>query len=262
MDREARVRELLGVLLAEEGKDPAALPGGYEARRKLLRGLLNKRPAVPMPEEVLAALDGLLLDELGDKTVTDWRDIPPAPRSEKLSLWQGDITTLRIPAIVNAANPRLLGCFHPLHNCIDNLIHSAAGFRLRLACQELMQQQGHDESPGGVKLTPGFCLPAEYVLHAVGPQVKDGVVTETHRSALAACYRNALDLAQAHGLAGVAFCCISTGCYGFPGEEAAALAVEAVEEHLPRCPAVKRVVFNVFLDRDAVLYRPLLGWPD
>ena len=262
MDREARVRELLGVLLAEEGKDPAALPGGYETQRKLLRGLLNKRPAVPMPEEDLTALDELLLDELKEKTVTDWRDIPPAPRNDRLALWQGDITTLRIPAIVNAANPRLLGCFHPLHNCIDNLIHSAAGFRLRLACQELMEQQGHEEPAGGVKLTPGFCLPAEFVPHAVGPQVKDGAVTADHRAALAACYRNALDLAQAHGISGVAFCCISTGCYGFPREEAAALAVETVEKYLPRCPAVERVVFNVFLDRDAVLYRPLLGWPD
>lgn len=262
MDRDKRVSELLGFLLAEAGKDPAALPGRYEERRKLLRGLLNKRPAVPMPEEVLTALDELLLDERGDKALTDWRDIPPAPRSEKLALWQGDITTLRIPAIVNAANPRLLGCFHPLHNCIDNLIHSAAGFRLRLACQELMEQQGHEEHAGGVKLTPGFCLPADFVLHAVGPQVKDGVVTETHRAALAACYRNALDLAQAHGISAVAFCCISTGCYGFPGEEAAALAVETVEEHLPRCPAVERVVFNVFLDRDYVFYRRLLGWPD
>ena len=109
MDREARVRALLGVLLSEEGKDPAALPGGYEAQRKLLRGLLNKRPAVPMPEEVLTALDELLLDELEDKTLTDWRDIPSAPRNERLALWQGDITTLRLPAIVNAANPRLQG---------------------------------------------------------------------------------------------------------------------------------------------------------
>lgn len=262
MEQDKTLDFLLHCLLAEEGKDPEALPGPYDARRKLLRGLLNKRPAVPMPEEVLAALDELLLSERRHKAITDWRDLSSAPRNGRLALWQGDITTLRVPAIVNAANPRLLGCFHPLHNCIDNLIHSAAGFRLRLACQALMAAQGHEEPPGGVKLTPGFCLPAGYVLHAVGPQVKEGVVTQAHRDALAACYRNALDLAQEHGLPGVAFCCISTGCYGFPGEEAAVLAVETVETHLVRCPAVERVIFNVFLDRDYVLYRRLLGWPE
>lgn len=262
METAEHLEHLLQALLGEKGQTAAKLPPTEAERRQLLRALLNVRPAVPLAEALLAEQDQLLLAWQAERTLTDCRTLSPAPLDARLFLWQGDITTLKVPAIVNAANPRLLGCFHPLHNCIDNLIHSAAGFRLRLACAALMEEQGHDEPPGGVKLTLGFCLPAAYVLHAVGPKVTDGVVTEEDRDALRACYRNCLDLAQAHGLCGVAFCCISTGCYGFPAEEAAQLAVETVYHHLSRCPTVEQVIFNVFLDRDLVLYRRLLGWPD
>ena len=192
--------------------------------------------------------------------MVDGERLPVLARDPRLVLWQGDITRLKADAIVNAANSALLGCFHPCHGCIDNAIHSAAGLQLREACFQLMQAQGRPEPNGRAKLTRGYNLPASYVLHTVGPIVR-GRVTGRDRAELTACYRACLELAAEHHLRSVAFCCISTGEFHFPNREAAQLAVAAVTEFLQQTTSIQKVIFNVFKDADAAIYRALLG-PD
>lgn len=120
--------------------------------------------------------------------------------------------------------------------------------------------EGREEKTGEAKITKGYNLPAKYVLHTVGPIVY-GDVTEQDRRELASCYRSCLKLAAEHGLESVAFCCISTGEFHFPNQEAAEIAVGTVRKFLKKRTCVQRVVFNVFKDVDRDIYRELLG-PD
>lgn len=257
MTRPELVSSLIDALLRESWA--AGQRASKEPRdRRFLRGLMNLRPPEPIAPEILALQDALLQSELLEKQIKDASGLPGAGQDGRLALWQGDITTLRADAIVNAANAALLGCFHPCHGCIDNAIHSAAGIQLRLACHAIMEAQGHEEPPGRAKLTPGFNLPARYVLHTVGPIV-DGALTGAHRRRLADCYRACMDCAAEQGLESVAFCCISTGVYRFPHEAAAEIAVDTVRACLDAGSPVERVVFNVFTDRDAALYRAILA---
>ena len=146
----------------------------------------------------------------------------------------------------------------PGHNCIDNAIHTFAGVELRLACEELMEQQGYPEPTGQAKITPAFNLPCRYVLHTVGPII-DGPVTAQDEALLASCYRACLEKAAEQDLESVAFCCISTGEFHFPNEQAAQIAVETVKEFLKKQTGVKKVIFNVFKDLDKAIYEKLLG---
>ena len=174
-----------------------------------------------------------------------------------LHIVRNDITKMKVDAIVNAANSTLLGCFHPCHGCIDNAIHSAAGLQLRDACHRLIRAQGHDEPVGKAKLTPGYNLPSRYVLHTVGPLVS-GQPTALQRRELASCYRSCLELAAEHRLESVAFCCISTGEFHYPHQEAAEIAVNTVTAFLQSHSTIKKVIFNVYQEPDALLYRRLL----
>lgn len=263
MDRQEQVRALIDILLSEMPQyrpQAAPIPAGPEEQRRLLRALMNLRPPLPLGEGFLRLQDALLAREREEKGVVDPASLPVTAADPRLVLWQGDITRLGADVIVNAANSALLGCFCPCHGCIDNAIHSAAGLQLREECHRLMEAQGHDEPTGRAKLTGGYALPARYVLHTVGPIVQ-GPLTRRHREELAACYRACLDLAGEKGLEQVAFCCISTGEFHFPNQEAARIAVETVTGYLDSQSAVKRVIFNVFKDVDAAVYRALLG-PD
>ena len=154
---------------------------------------------------------------------------------------------LQCDAIVNAANSGMTGCYVPGHRCIDNCIHTFAGVQLRSACARLMAQQGHEEPTGQAKLTPAFNLPCRYVLHTVGPIVT-GRVTARDRALLASCYRACLTKAAEAGLESIAFCCISTGVFCFPNEDAAEIAVQTVKEFLQTPTTIKKVIFNVFKD--------------
>ena len=197
-----------------------------------------------------------LQGETAAKVITDIADLTPIQPG--LYLWQGDITTLKCDAIANAANSGMTGCYIPNHRCIDNAIHTFAGVELRLACAELMEQQGYPEPTGRAKITPAFNLPCKYVLHTVGPII-DGRVTKADKELLASCYRSCLELAAENGLESVAFCCISTGEFHFPNEQAAQIAVETVKEFLKTQTSVKKVIFNVFKDLDKAIYEKLLG---
>lgn len=263
MDHLTAIQTLNHMLLAEmPAYQPQArsLPGDEAHQRRLLRGLMNVRPPLPLGEDFLSVQDALLSAEREARGVVDGDALPTVAAHPGIALWQGDITRLRVDAVVNAANSALLGCFHPCHGCIDNAIHSAAGLQLREECRRIMEAQGSPEPVGRARLTGGYNLPARHVLHTVGPTVRGGV-TGRDREALAACYRSCLELAAAHGLESVAFCCISTGEFHFPHQEAAEIAVETVTAFLQGNASVRRVIFNVFKDGDAQIYRRLLG-PD
>ena len=252
MTQDERRIWLIRALLSEQGYKNE-IPRDVFGQKRLLRGLFNVRPPTPASEEFLAVQDAYLKEATCEKGVTRLADLTPL--QEGLYLWRGDITTLAVDAIVNAANSALLGCFSPNHACIDNAIHTYAGVQLRLCCDAIMQKQGYPEPTGSAKLTPGFCLPAKYVLHTVGPIVS-GRLTERHCKELAACYKSCLRLAAENGLQSVAFCCISTGVFGFPQREAAEIAVETVKAY--QGPSKIDVVFNVFREADLRLYETLL----
>ena len=231
VSRIENLRYILRTLLAEREEYAGwRVPEALETQQTMMRALLNVRPPQPVSPEFLQAQDAELRQQLADKGI----------------------------AIVNAANNALLGCFVPLHRCIDNAIHSAAGVQLRLECDRLMQAQGHPEPTGCAKITKGYNLPARYVLHTVGPIVRGGKPTPRQEMELAECYRSCLELAEAHGLASIAFCCISTGEFGFPQERAAQIAVETVMNCLKTASYIQTVVFNVFKDEDLSIYRGLL----
>ena len=232
------------------------VPRDAAQQRQLLRGLMNVRPPQDADEAFLRVQDDYLRSETAEKGITDVDELTPVQPG--LYLWQGDITTLRCDAIVNAANSGMTGCYIPNHRCIDNAIHTYAGVELRRYCAELMERQGYPEPTGQAKLTPAFDLPCRYILHTVGPIIT-GRVMQRDRALLAACYRSCLELAAENNLESVAFCCISTGEFHFPHELAAEIAVSTVREFLTRDTSVKKVVFNVFKDTDKAIYQRLLG---
>ena len=232
-----------------------SIPSESDSQRQLLRVLMNIRAPQRTDAEFLKTQDAYLQGETAAKGITDIAGLTPIQPG--LYLWQGDITTLKCDAIVNAANSGMTGCYIPNHRCIDNAIHTYAGVELRLACAELMEQQGHPEPTGQAKITPAFNLPCRYVLHTVGPII-DGRVTKEDKELLASCYRSCLELAAENGLESVAFCCISTGEFHFPNDLAAEIAVRTVKEFLKKQTSVKKVIFNVFKDLDKAIYEKQL----
>lgn len=260
MTQTERRRFLLSSLLAEAPEyRQLTVPDDAAGQKQLLRALLNVRPPRDASPEFLQVQDEYLRAELAQKGVTVLESLTPAARCGEaaLYLWQGDITTLQCDAIVNAANSGMTGCYVPGHRCIDNCIHTFAGVQLRSACARLMAQQGHEEPTGQAKLTPAFNLPCRYVLHTVGPIVT-GRVTARDRALLASCYRACLTKAAEAGLESIAFCCVSTGVFCFPNEDAAEIAVQTVKEFLQTPTTIKKVIFNVFKDLDKEIYARLL----
>lgn len=235
-------------------QDDASVPQDEEEQKRLLRGLMNVRYPKKCASAFLQIQDEYLKEEIAGKGITDCEDLIPA--AEGLYIWQGDITTLRCDAIVNAANSGMTGCYVPNHSCIDNCIHTFAGMELRWTCAEIMERQGHEEPTGKAKITPAFNLPCRYVLHTVGPIVQ-GRLTERECELLKSCYRSCLSLAREYGLKSVAFCCISTGVFCFPAEKAAEIAVETVKEFQAENPGIDKVIFNVFKDEDKRIYERL-----
>lgn len=274
MDRLENLENIIMYLMADEHVSHQ-IPSTLEERQRMMRALMN----VWSSESIQACLEGRVAtneDEVNvwepkaisndfltmqdaelqmqreDKGVVEISDI--TPQTSDIRLWQGDITRLKVDAIVNAANAQALGCWAPLHNCIDNCIHSAAGIQLRKECADKMQ--GRLLATGDAFITQGYNLPARYVIHTVGPIIPDGVPTKEQEEQLAQCYRSCLDLAEQNGLESIAFCCISTGVFHFPNEQAAKIAIETVKSY-PR-HALKTIVFNVFLDKDRDIYQRLL----
>lgn len=218
----------------------------------LFRALQNVTMPYDLSEEFYQKQDAVLQEILSRKEITDAADFPNG-----ISLWKGDITLLKADAIVNACNNKMLGCFVPGHHCIDNAIHSFAGLQVRRDMMSIMQAQGHDEPNGGCKVTKAYNLPSKYIFHTVGPIYRGKAQDETD---LKNCYLSCLKKADEMKLNSIAFCCLSTGIFGYPNEQAAKLAVHTVGQYFAKeNKHVKKVVFNVFLDKDYDVYQRLLG---
>lgn len=230
------------------------IPELEQEKFRLYRSLVNIRPASLVSQDYINTENQFLQDLTKQKGITDIADLQPI--EDTIYLWQGDITTLKCGAIVNAANSGMTGCYQPCHNCIDNCIHTFAGVQLRLECAEIMQKQGYAEPTGQAKITSAYNLPCDYVIHTVGPIV-NGRLTEKHCELLKSCYQNCLELAVKNHIESIAFCCISTGVFGFPKQEAAEIAVNTVKEFLKNHSI--KVIFNVFGDDDYEIYKRLLG---
>ncbi|MCR5821612.1 MAG: protein-ADP-ribose hydrolase [Bacteroidales bacterium] len=231
--------------LLEQNKVQAEMPVTLQEKQLLLRALSNIWEPQQLSEEFLAAQDAELQMQLADKGVVEPDGM----------LWKGDITRLKVDAIVNAANSRVLGCWHPLHACIDNAIHSAAGLQLRQECNNILR--GGEIATGEAIITPGYNLPAKYVIHTVGPIIGSGEPPALQQEQqLADCYRNCLRLAEEKGCRSIAFCCISTGEFRFPNRRAAEIATQTIKQSGNQAI---RVLFNVFKDIDYDIYRQLLG---
>jgi O-acetyl-ADP-ribose deacetylase (regulator of RNase III) len=174
----------------------------------------------------------------------------------EIELIQGDITRLRVDAIVNAANSSLMG-----GGGVDGAIHRAAGPELLAECRDIAARRGGGAAcpPGEAVITSAGRLPCKRVIHTVGPIWQGGGRGEAEL--LASCYRKSLLLAQEEGLSGIAFPNISTGVYGYPKEEAARIALAAVEESLPRTPGIRKVIFVCFDQENYRLYAELMKKP-
>ncbi len=249
------MKKLIKYLLNEDARyKNIAVPTSEKEQFDLYRSLVNIRPAGKASLEYLRAEDAFLQQLTAQKGITSVADLQPV--EEHIYLWKGDITTLQCGAIVNAANSGMTGCYHPCHNCIDNCIHTFAGIRLRLKCAEIMKAQGHEEPTGTAKITLAYNLPCDYVIHTVGPIVQ-GNLTEKHCDLLKSCYKSCLELTVQSRIKSIAFCCISTGVFGFPQDKAAEIAAQTVRKFLKKHDI--EVIFNVFTEKDYEIYSGLLG---
>lgn len=256
MNQIERRQILIRSLLKEWPEHPKIeIPRNNEEQKKLLRSLMNVRPAAPVSEEFQRIQDEYLQEENRNRGIVELSSLTPI--QDDIYLWRGDITRLACGAIVNAANSGMTGCYQPCHNCIDNCIHTYAGIQLRNYCSGLMEKQGYEEPTGTAKITPAFNLPCEYVIHTVGPIV-GGNLTPLHCRQLASCYRACLELADQKQVRSIAFCCISTGVFMFPNEEAAKIAVQTVKNYKAETGSKIEVIFNVFKEYDEQIYRNLL----
>jgi O-acetyl-ADP-ribose deacetylase (regulator of RNase III) len=271
--QEERLDYLLEAFKTDSGEyRNLAIPNSIEGKKRVLRSLMNIRMPGKMEEAVLAVQDEYLRSRAEEKGIVTLSDIPTAREAfdskrkfaDTLSIWQGDITRLAVDAIVNAANSQMLGCFIPMHTCIDNTIHTFAGVQLREECSRQMEQlraeYGRDyEQPTAVPmLTDAYNLPAKKIVHIVGPIVQHGL-TENIETELSDCYKNTLDMCLANSLKSVAFCCISTGVFRFPNKRAAEIAVAAVDRWLAEHSGkMERIIFNVFKDEDRKYYEELI----
>lgn len=252
-EKSAVCDELLGILL-EERNEIAAFSYPYKTKRDLIWSYLNRRPPNPVSEKFLSMQDALFRSETAERGIID---VGGFEYKDGLTLWQGDITRLNADAVVTAANKSLLGCFIPHHHCIDNVIHSRAGVQVRLDGSRIIGAQGEPEPAGCAKITLAYNLPSKYILHTIGPMT-ELKVTDSDRRTLRSCYVSCLNLAREMGLKSVAFCCVGTGGFSFPNDEAAAIAVGAVKNWLLETGYDIKIVFDVFLDKDLEIYREVL----
>lgn len=256
MNQSERRQFLINELIQENPRyQQMQIPKDIERQKRLLRALMNVRIPKYITERFQKVQDEYLQEEIKQKGITDIEDLDPVQNG--IYIWQGDITTLHCDVIVNAANSGMTGCYVPNHRCIDNCIHTFSGIQLRLDCAEMMEKQGYAEPMGRARLTSAYNLPCKYILHTVGPIIT-GELSKKDCELLESCYHSCLETASKARLESIAFCCISTGEFHFPNEEAAKIAVKSVKTFLKKETSVKKVVFNVFKDTDKEIYDRLL----
>lgn len=229
------------------------IPASEKEQKLMLRALFNVRPPKEISPEFKLIQDQYLRIENAEKGIVndDFRD--------GINIWQGDITRLRVDAIVNVANREMTGCYIPNHSCIDNAIHTYAGIELRNECAKLMKAQGHTEPTGQAKITSAYNLPSKYVIHTVGPIIERQLSIEEVNQ-LASCYKSCLQVANENRVESIAFLCISTGVFHFPNRLAAEIAVKTVKEFFKEKSSIKKVIFNVFKNQDKAIYEQILGY--
>lgn len=254
MSQEKRRIYLIKKLLQENSQyQDIEIPQNAEAQKLLLRALFNVRQPQPISPQFKLIEDIYLREENAQKGIMDSKSL-----SGKIAVWQGDITRLKVDAIVNAANSGLTGCYIPNHNCIDNTIHTYAGIELRNACAKIMEKQGYLEPTGQAKITSAFNLPSKYVIHTVGPIIENEKPTEEQQQLLSSSYLNSLKVAANQNLKTVAFPCISTGIFHFPNYLAAQIAVKTVKDFLNENTTIEKVIFDVYEEKDKIIYEKLL----
>ncbi|UTH15085.1 protein-ADP-ribose hydrolase [Macrococcus epidermidis] len=261
--QDQRLNYLLKIFAAESDHyQNIIIPDNKNEKERILRSLMNIRLPKKISDEVIKIQDEYLSSYANEKGIVKLKDIPI--HKNIFSIWQGDITRLEVDAIVNAANAQMLGCFVPMHTCIDNQIHTFAGVQLREECnnkmEELKEKYGHHyEQPTALPMmTDAYNLPAKRIVHVVGPIVSDKLTRSLEKD-LADCYFNILDICLENNLKSVAFCCISTGVFRFPNKRAAQIAIDTVNKWLAQHPgAMERIIFNVFKDEDKAYYEELL----
>jgi O-acetyl-ADP-ribose deacetylase (regulator of RNase III) len=259
MEQKQRLIYLIRFLLSENPQHSnVKIPETEVEQQRLLRSLFNIRNPKSVDNNFIEIQNAYLQEEIRNKGITDADNLPSVPSYPGISIWKGDITTLKVGAIVNAANNGMLGCFVPCHACIDNAIHTFAGVQLRMDCDVIMKKQGYPELTGQAKITTAYNLPSNYILHTVGPIIMDRF-TQNDCDLLASCYRSCLELATENGVKSIAFCCISTGEFCFPNERAAEIAIKTVNTFMLEKQSEIKVVYNVFKETDYEIYRRLLG---
>lgn len=253
MTQNQRLQKLLEELIQEQPEAyQIRIPEDMPSKKRLYRILSNIRKPQPLSDEFIQIQDAYLQEECKHEKITTIDMLRPF--LNHLYLWKGDITTLKVDMIVNAANSALLGCFVPEHRCIDNLIHTKSGNQLRLYCKEIIDAQGYPEPVGKAKITPAFNLPSLYIAHTVGPFIQEET-TQVDREMLASCYKSCLQAAIQKQCSSIAFCCISTGEFHFPNQEACQIAVQTVCSFLKETQSDINVIFDVFKDIDYKLYK-------
>lgn len=250
MNQIERLKYLVEYLLKEKNID-IETPTTHDELFSLYRSLVNIRESGPVSQEFLQIESLMLKEETKQKGIVELNT------SNSIVIWKGDITRLKVDAIVNAANNRMEGCFIPGHHCIDNAIHTYAGVELRNECHQMMKQQGFLEPIGKAKITKAYNLPSRYILHTVGPMINNHI-TSHDEFLLASCYESCLRLAEQHHLKSIAFCCISTGVFHFPQRKAAEIAIQTVQKYL-QISNIQQVIFNVFSDLDEDIYHQILN---
>ncbi|MDY5436054.1 protein-ADP-ribose hydrolase [Peptostreptococcus porci] len=257
MNQDEKRIYLIKRLLDEAKNLDIKIPTNEDDQKQLLRALFNIREPRVIDDDFLKIQDEYLQAEIMKKGVVDIDNLDEIEKD--IYLWKGDITLLKVDAIVNAANSSLLGCFYPGHHCIDNAIHTFSGVQLRWECSKIIKMQGHGEDTGQAKITSAFNLPSKFVIHTVGPII-GGKLTQNDCKLLESCYRSCLDVAEANGVKSIAFCCISTGEFHFPNDKAAEIAINTVRDFKKEKGTEMKVVFNVFKEKDEQIYRGLFGY--
>lgn len=244
MKKEKLLLEIVEYLIKESNYE-FEIPESYEELKRVYKALVNIRMPKSLNEDILKLEDEYLKLELRDKEITDVKDLKEIKYN--IILWLGDITTLNCDVIVNAGNNHGLGCFNPNHICIDNVIHTNAGMRFRLECNNILK--GKELSNGEIIVCNAYNLPSKKVITTVGPQVL-GNVTNQNEIDLSNCYKNALEYAIKNGYTSIAFPSISTGLFGYPIEKAKVIAYNSVKEVLNKYKTDIKVIFNVFSESD------------
>ena len=261
MDQEARLDYLIDYLLNEKQSTKKQKTqykmDTVEDKLALFRGLCNVRHPEPVTEQFSRVQDAFLIEWNNERPLTSLNDLDAV--KPQIYLWQGDITSLAVDVIVNAANSNFIGCTQANHNCIDNIIHTRAGVGLRLDCDAMIKAQGRKEPMGKAKITKAYNLPSDYVIHTVGPFIDQRGVSPLKEQLLASSYRSCLALADEYQQRTIAFCCISTGEFNFPQQHAAEIAIQTVKTYLSDTQSTLNIIFNVFKDDDLQIYQTLLG---